>query len=87
MTSIFLANIHHAYAQTDGTYKFPNSREGDMLATAMREILQLRRNRIERYNDGLDTAISIVKESMDGEYNETLICALEESKIKYHEHT
>jgi len=53
----------------------------------MREILQLRRNRIERYNDGLDTAISIVKESMDGEYNETLICALEENKIKYHEHT
>ena len=58
-----------------------------MLVTAMREILQLRMDHIKRYNDGLDTAISIAKESMDREYNETLICALEESKIKYHEHT
>lgn len=36
--SIFLSNIHHAYAQTDGSYRFPNSREGDMLKTAKREI-------------------------------------------------
>lgn len=38
MKSIFLSNLHHAYAQTDGTYAFPNSREGDMLKTAKREI-------------------------------------------------
>lgn len=36
--SIFLQNLHHAYAQTDGTYAFPNSREGDMLKQAKREI-------------------------------------------------
>lgn len=36
--SVFLSNLHHAYAQTDGTYAFPNSREGDMLRTAKREI-------------------------------------------------
>lgn len=36
--SVFLANLHHAYAQTDGTYVFPNSREGDMLKTAKHEI-------------------------------------------------
>lgn len=38
MKSIFLENLHHAYARTDGTYAFPNSREGDMLRTAKREI-------------------------------------------------
>lgn len=40
--SIFLANIHHLYAQTDGSYRFPNSCEGDMLKTAKREIEALR---------------------------------------------
>lgn len=40
--SAFLANLHHMCAQTDGTYRFPNSREGDMLKTAKREIEQLR---------------------------------------------
>jgi len=38
MKSVFLANLHHAYAQTDGSYVFPNSREGDMLKQAKREI-------------------------------------------------
>ena len=28
----------HVYAQTDGTYAWPNSREGDMLREAKREI-------------------------------------------------
>lgn len=41
MKSIFLSNLFHAYAQTDGTYAFPNSREGDMLKTAKREIENL----------------------------------------------
>lgn len=46
--SIFLADLHHAYAQTDGTYAFPNSREGDMLKTAKREIeaLELDRDKL-----------------------------------------
>jgi hypothetical protein len=38
MKSILLSNIHHAYAQTDGTHKFPNSQEGDMLKQAKKEI-------------------------------------------------
>lgn len=38
MKSVFLSNLHHAYAQTDGSYAFPNSREGDMLKTAKHEI-------------------------------------------------
>lgn len=37
-TSAFQQAIHHAYAQTDGTYVWPNSREGDMLKQAKREI-------------------------------------------------
>jgi len=45
--SIFLGNIHHAYAQTDGTYAFPNSREGDMLKQAVREFLAMREDRDE----------------------------------------
>ena len=36
--SVFLENLHHAYAQTDGCYCFPNSREGDMLKRAKAEI-------------------------------------------------
>lgn len=40
--SIFLLNLHHAYAQTDGTYAWPNSREGDMLRQGMREVEHLR---------------------------------------------
>ena len=39
--SAFLSHIHHAYAQTDGTYAWPNSREGDMLRQAKREIESL----------------------------------------------
>jgi hypothetical protein len=29
--SVFLANLHHSFAQTDGSYKHPNSLEGDLL--------------------------------------------------------
>jgi len=36
--SVFQQAIHHAYAQTDGTYAWPNSREGDMLREAKKEI-------------------------------------------------
>ena len=36
--SVFLSNIHHAFAQTDGTYSFPNSLLGDLIKTAKREI-------------------------------------------------
>jgi hypothetical protein len=48
MNSIFLSNLHHAYAQTDGTYTFPNSREGDMLKQAKREIESLLSNEITK---------------------------------------
>ena len=41
MKSLFLSNLHHAYAQTNGTYAFPNSREGDMLKQAKKEIEML----------------------------------------------
>ena len=55
--SIFLANLPHAYAQTGGAYDFPNSREGDMLKTAKREIEYLRETlgRISRA-DSLENA-------------------------------
>ena len=36
--SSFQQAVHHAYAQTDGTYAWPNSREGDMLRQATHEI-------------------------------------------------
>ena len=38
MDSVFLENIHYFYAQTDGTYKFPNSVEGDLIKQAKKEI-------------------------------------------------
>jgi hypothetical protein len=40
--SIFLLYLHHAYAQTDGTYAWPNSREGDMLKQGSVEVVCLR---------------------------------------------
>jgi hypothetical protein len=42
MGSAFQQAVHHTYAQADGTYAWPNSREGDMLREAMREIVALR---------------------------------------------
>jgi hypothetical protein len=36
--SIFLSNLEYWYLQTDGTYVFPNSAEGDLLKQAKREI-------------------------------------------------
>ena len=41
--SAFLQGIHHAYAQVDGSYAWPNSREGDLLRAAMSEIDALRK--------------------------------------------
>jgi hypothetical protein len=41
--SVFLQNLHHAYAQTDGTYAYPNSNEGDMLKQAKKEIEALQK--------------------------------------------
>lgn len=38
MKSVFLSNLHYFCAQTDGTYKFPNSAEGDLLKQAKKEI-------------------------------------------------
>lgn len=39
--SVFLSNLHYFYAQTDGSYAFPNSVEGDLLKQAKREIESL----------------------------------------------
>lgn len=39
--SIALGHMHHAYAQTDETYTFPNSREGDILKQSKKEIEEL----------------------------------------------
>ncbi|MDP2782000.1 hypothetical protein [Devosia sp.] len=41
-SSAFLQGIHHAYAQVDGSYSWPNSREGDLLRAAKSEIEALR---------------------------------------------
>lgn len=38
MKPVFLSNLHHFCAQTDGSYRFPNSAEGDLLKQAKREI-------------------------------------------------
>lgn len=40
--SAFLQGVHHAYAQTDGTYAWPDSREGDLLREGKHEIERLR---------------------------------------------
>lgn len=38
MKSNILEHMQHAYLQIDGTYTWPNSREGDMLRRAQQEI-------------------------------------------------
>ena len=53
--SIFLSNVHHAFAQTDGTYAYPNSREGDMLKQAKHE-LSAAADEIERLRKERDEA-------------------------------
>lgn len=63
MNSVFLENIHHAYAQTDGTYAFPNSREGDMLKRAKLEIESLREaasDALKRARNGRYTAAELM---------------------------
>lgn len=35
---MFLSNLHYFYAKTDGTYEFPNSKDGDLLKQAKKEI-------------------------------------------------
>jgi hypothetical protein len=40
--SKFLSNLHYFYAQTDGTYAFPSSAEGDLLKQAKKEVEELR---------------------------------------------
>lgn len=39
--SIFLSNLHYFFAQTDGTYKYPDGAIGDLLKQAKKEIEQL----------------------------------------------
>jgi|TARA_R110000772_G_scaffold85256_2_gene179309 hypothetical protein len=41
MMSVFKPNCHHAYAQIDGMYNWPNSHEGDLLKQAYKEITEL----------------------------------------------
>lgn len=41
--SVFLSNLHYFLAQTDGTYRFPNSAEGDLLKRAKVEVEALQR--------------------------------------------
>ena len=52
--SIFLDHLKHAYMQTNGTYKFPNSREGDMLKQAKKE-LETAITRINKACDELES--------------------------------
>jgi hypothetical protein len=40
-SSAFLSHLHHQYALSDGTYSWPNSRDGDMLRQAKFEIEML----------------------------------------------
>lgn len=47
MKSVFLSNLHYFCAQTDGTYKFPNSAEGDLLKQAKKEIEALENENAE----------------------------------------
>lgn len=37
-SSVFLANLHYFFAQTDGTYKWPNGAVGDLLKQAKKEL-------------------------------------------------
>ena len=47
MKSLFLSNLHYFCAQTDGTYKFPDSAEGDLLKQAKKEIEALEAENVE----------------------------------------
>ena len=73
--SIFLSNLHYFYAQTDGTYAFPNSAEGDLLKTAKKEIegLETENYRLNQLLSGKNARRSmeehISNEIVDGTYD------------------
>jgi uncharacterized protein (UPF0335 family) len=52
---IILSHYHHAYAQTDGTMAWPNSREGDILRGSF-EILKSLGSNDTKYDDVLKAA-------------------------------
>ena len=56
--SVALEHMHHAYAKTDGTYDFPDSREGDILRRCKKELEYL----IERSDNGDYNAIKTRRE-------------------------
>lgn len=71
--------MNHFYLQTDGSMKFPNSCEGDLLKLVHKFILSDQNN--TRYNAGLDTAYRIVQEVMgDTPEGETILCGIISSK-------
>ena len=71
--SVFLSNMHHAFAQVDGTYRFPNSFEGDQLKQAMVEIAKLERENQELRAQLAENAeiVRIAKKLMSA-YDESL---------------
>lgn len=70
-TSAFLSHLHHAYAQTDGTYAFPNSREGDMLKQGKREIdaLLASHNRLRVALEAASTTLELCLDCGDFDRN------------------
>ena len=65
MKSIFLSNLNHFCAQTDGSYNFPNSQEGDLLKTAKKEIEELN-NEIENIKKILQSPHGVFINTMRG---------------------
>jgi hypothetical protein len=63
--SVFLANLHYFYAQTDGSYAIPNSKDGDMLKRAKVEIEQLRDQLSQRERTG-EAVPEVVVDTGDG---------------------
>ena len=82
--SEFQDRLHHFYRQTDGTLKFPNSLEGDMLRIAEKEVARLEtlwKNQIETIK-GFQSRIGELQEAATlGESGNDLIVLGENGEL------
>lgn len=57
--SVFLDNVAYLYKQTDGTYKWPNSAEGDQLKRAHKEL-----SRVQAFERKLPEIFAAIAEAL-----------------------
>ena len=66
--SVFLSNLHYFYAKTDGTYEFPNSKDGDLLKQKRKSKRFIHRKTF------MKLFVELSKKRLKDEYLNRLLC-------------